>query len=130
MNYAMIKDGAVANIAVWDGENAWDPDGFQVIPLPEGVSIGWLFVDEEFIAPPAPVKTPEELIAAAEQERQSRLSHAYAVTADWRTELALGVISDDDKAKLTLWMQYIKALKAIDPSTAPDVSRPEQPSTD
>lgn len=127
MNYAMVKDGVVVNIAVWDGESEWVPDGFQVIPLPEGVSIGWLFVDGEFIAPPAPVKTSEELIAAAEQERQSRLLQANLVTADWRTELALGAISDDDKAKLILWMQYIKDVKTMVISESQGYSWPSPP---
>ncbi|EBW5674352.1 tail fiber assembly protein, partial [Salmonella enterica subsp. enterica serovar London] len=33
--------------------------------------------------------------------------------ADWRTELALGEISDDDKASLTKWMAYIRELKSL-----------------
>lgn len=52
--------------------------------------------------------------AKAESRRQSLLSAANATIADWRTELQLGVISDDDKARLVTWMAYIKALKAVD----------------
>lgn len=66
-------------------------------------------------------------ISAAEQERQALLAQANAMTADWRTELALGSIDDEDKAKLTAWMKYIKAVKAVDTSTAPDIIWPERP---
>ncbi len=44
----------------------------------------------------------------------------------WQNELMLGIISDEDKASLILWLQYIKALQAVDTSTAPDI-RPTQP---
>ncbi|EPH3079578.1 tail fiber assembly protein, partial [Citrobacter freundii] len=33
--------------------------------------------------------------------------------ADWRTELALGDISDDDRIKLSAWMAYKRAVKAV-----------------
>lgn len=74
-----------------------------------------------------PPPTHEELIAQAEAERQLLLDEASSVTADWRTELALDIISERDKTKLINWMTYIKAVKAVDASTAPDVSWPEAP---
>ncbi|WP_341535898.1 tail fiber assembly protein [Edwardsiella tarda] len=55
------------------------------------------------------------------------LDEANTITADWRTELVLGIISDGDKAKLTAWMEYIKAVKAVDTSTAPNVAWPLKP---
>ncbi|WP_320732721.1 tail fiber assembly protein [Enterobacter roggenkampii] len=75
----------------------------------------------------APQLTTEEQIALAERKRQTLLSQANEITADWRTELALVIINDDDKAKLTAWMKYIKAVKAVNTSTAPDVNWPEPP---
>ncbi|AIR07181.1 hypothetical protein JT31_21980 [Cedecea neteri] len=74
-----------------------------------------------------PAPTAEEIIAAAERKKKALLSEADSITADWRTELALNIIDDSDKAKLTAWMVYIKAVKAVDTSTAPDVSWPEKP---
>ncbi|WP_288450278.1 tail fiber assembly protein [Enterobacter roggenkampii] len=35
------------------------------------------------------------------------------MTADWRTELQLDIISDEDKGNLIKWMAYIKQLKAM-----------------
>ncbi|WP_141024788.1 tail fiber assembly protein, partial [Salmonella enterica] len=43
-----------------------------------------------------------------------------SVIADWRTELALGDISDNDKDSLTQWMAYIRALKTLDLSDVKD----------
>jgi hypothetical protein len=39
----------------------------------------------------------------------------------------LGDISNEDKAKLSSWMDYKKEVKAVDTSTAPDVSWPVKP---
>lgn len=74
-----------------------------------------------------PPPTHEEQVAIAEQKRQELLIKANTVTADWRTELALGIISDDDKSKLTAWMQYIKAVKVVDTSVAPNIAWPDKP---
>lgn len=75
----------------------------------------------------APQLTADEQIALAERKRQTLLAQANEITADWRTELELGMIDDDDKVKLTTWMKYIKAVKVVDTSTAPDVSWPTSP---
>lgn len=75
----------------------------------------------------APQLTTDEQIALAERKRQTLLAQANEITADWRTELELGMIDDDDKVKLTAWMKYIKAVKAVDISTAPDVNWPVRP---
>lgn len=56
----------------------------------------------------------------AESKRQELLAAANETVADWRTELQLDVISDDDKASLVKWMAYIKALKAMDLSNVTD----------
>lgn len=69
----------------------------------------------------------------AEQHRENLLSAANAATADWRTELQLDVISEDDKPKLIKWMAYIKVLKNLDISSVNNqedfdsVTWPEQP---
>lgn len=49
----------------------------------------------------------------AETQRQSLLTDAGKITADWKTEVQLDIISDDDKATLIKWMSYIKQLKAL-----------------
>lgn len=66
-------------------------------------------------------------IADAEQHRQTLLSQVDGITYDWRVELMLGDISEENKKKLLSWMGYKTAVKAVDISTAPDVSWPAQP---
>ncbi len=49
----------------------------------------------------------------AEVKRADLLTKAASKTADWRTKLQLGVIRDDDKARLIEWMAYIDELNAL-----------------
>lgn len=49
----------------------------------------------------------------AENKRQTLLSEAKNATSDWRTELQLSIISDEDKARPSDWMIYIKAVDVL-----------------
>ncbi|EAB2143403.1 TPA: tail fiber assembly protein [Salmonella enterica] len=93
------------------------PAGFSVVEvnkLPAGFNIygDWKYSNGTVLA------VPVDYQAKAETTRQKLLNAANSVIADWRTELALGEISDDDKARLTKWMTYIRNLKALDLSEA------------
>ena len=66
-------------------------------------------------------------VAAAEQQKANLLKAANSKISLWQTELQLGIISDDDKAALITWIGYIKAVQAVDTSTAPEITWPEQP---
>ena len=66
-------------------------------------------------------------VASAEQHKSNMLNAAKSKISLWQTELQLGIISDDDKAALIAWIGYIKAVQAVDTSTAPDITWPEQP---
>lgn len=126
--YALVKDGVVENTVIWDGEGDLFSD-YQVIELSEDESAGpgWSYDGKEFYPPPEPEKSHDELVEEADQQKQALLDHAAEVTSDWKTELALGIISDEDKASLISWMNYIKAVKAVDTSTAPDITWPTPP---
>lgn len=62
----------------------------------------------------------EAAITQAENKRQQLLKHADAVMLDWRTELMLGEISDNNRAKLSAWLAYKNEVKAVDVTTEPD----------
>lgn len=50
--YAVIRDGTVVNVILWDGKTEYDPGtGVELLPLPAGVGIGWTYVKGEFSAP-------------------------------------------------------------------------------
>ncbi|NKI73009.1 tail fiber assembly protein [Dickeya sp. CFBP 2040] len=110
-----------------DGIEIGDDDAVRFSPVnqPVGKMLGYVEGGLIWVDEPAPSQM--QLIREAEARRQLLLSTANDLTADWRTELALDIIADGDKAKLVEWMQYIKAVKAVDISTAPNVSWPEKP---
>jgi hypothetical protein len=60
-------------------------------------------------------------------KQASLINEAKDYTEDWRAELALDMISDEDLAKLRKWTAYIKELKNLDLSGAPNINWPEQP---
>ncbi|EDC2226588.1 tail fiber assembly protein [Salmonella enterica] len=68
----------------------------------------WLYRDGKVL--PVPV----DYQAKAETTRQKLLNDANNAIKDWRTELTLGIISDENKAALILWMNYINILKSLD----------------
>ncbi|EOX7906997.1 tail fiber assembly protein [Escherichia coli] len=65
-------------------------------------------------------------VEAAEQQKTALLADAQATISLWQTELQLGIISDEDKASLIAWINYIKAVQAVDTSTAPDIEWPDK----
>lgn len=50
----------------------------------------------------------------AESKRDSFLLNAKNVTSDWRTELSLDLISEENKASLVEWVAYIQDVKVLD----------------
>lgn len=46
--YAIVENGTVANIVLWDGETEWG-GAEQAVPCPDGVNIGDRLKDGEFI---------------------------------------------------------------------------------
>ncbi|XWJ91329.1 tail fiber assembly protein [Phytobacter ursingii] len=75
----------------------------------------------------APPPTHEEAVATAENTKSVLLDSARSTISLWQSELLLGSISDTDKASLTAWITYIKAVQAVDTSTAPAITWPVQP---
>lgn len=69
-------------------------------------------------------------VEAAEQQKAALLTEAQETISFWQTELQLGIISDEDKASLIAWMNYIKAVQAVDTSKAPDITWPTSPADD
>ncbi|HED1215182.1 TPA: tail fiber assembly protein [Enterobacter asburiae] len=66
-------------------------------------------------------------VKAADKQKAALLVEAQETISFWQTELQLGIISEEDKASLIGWMNYIQALKAVKTSTAPEITWPKQP---
>ena len=126
-DYALIKNGVIRNVVIWDGEGDIFADYTAVSIDGINAGIGWSYDGKTFIAPPVPELTREEYVGQAESTKVGLLSSARTTISIWQSELLLGTISDADKASLVAWLAYIKAVEAIDTSTAPDISWPEPP---
>jgi hypothetical protein len=129
-NYAIVESGVVVNIVIWDGVAEWSPNTVQIaVQIKDGdeVGIGYSFIDGEFVAPVIPAPTHEKLVAEAERKKLQILLTINEITQTWQTQLALGIITDEDKATLTLWMKYAQAVQAIDVSSAPEIEWPDPP---
>jgi hypothetical protein len=49
---AIIKNGTVENVAMWDGKSAWKPAGTLVdVTDKPHVAIGWTYDGSDFAAP-------------------------------------------------------------------------------
>ena len=66
-------------------------------------------------------------VKAADKQKAALLVEAQETIRFWQTELQLGIISEEDKASLIAWINYIKSLQALDTSKAPDINWPLKP---
>lgn len=133
MQYAIIDADVVVNVIVWDGESEWEPDDkltvidiSDISPVP---GIGWSFDGTNFIAPPEPEKSEEELIAEAKLQKQAYIDHAndYMNDRQWPGKAVLGRLTEAEKEQYNLWLDYLNALEAVDTSSAPDINWPLSP---
>ncbi|WP_447536013.1 tail fiber assembly protein [Escherichia coli] len=108
MKYYKDENNVVYAYDAYGTQDAFIKEGLVPITRSEAMAI---------INPPP---THEQLIQAAENERQRLLSAADAIMLDWRTELMLGEISDANRAKLSAWLAYKNEVKTVDVTTNPE----------
>ncbi|HDU8646485.1 TPA: tail fiber assembly protein [Morganella morganii] len=79
----------------------------------------------------APPLTKDELSARADTEKQLRADEANNRVngQQWPSKLALGRLSDDEKALFNEWLDYLDAVNAVDTSTAPEIEWPTPPAS-
>lgn len=122
--------------ADYERSNTWPENGVEV---GEDVFLEYVRVNPGKIRVPgddglptwadAPAPTKDQLIASAEREKQRRIDAAneYMQSKQWPGKAAIGRLNGDDLAQYNLWLDYHEALEAVDTSTAPDITWPEQP---
>lgn len=116
--------------ALWPVGNSVAEVALEDVPAGLSINGEWVFDGEKILPRTA---TMDEWQSKAESMRQSLLKEASDITTDWRTELQLGILSDEDKATLIEWMGYIKSVKILDLSLVEDeatldkVAWPEKP---
>ncbi|EHP6967156.1 tail fiber assembly protein [Escherichia coli] len=117
-------------VAIDKDVSAINPEGLSVVELPDitanrraDISGNWMFKDGAVIKR---TYTEEEQRQQAENEKQSLLQLVRDKTQLWDSQLRLGIISDENKQKLTEWMLYAQKVESTDTSSLP-VTFPEQP---
>ncbi|HAI5102045.1 TPA: tail fiber assembly protein [Escherichia coli] len=110
--------------------SAINPEGLSVVELPDitanrraDISGKWMFKDGVVVKR---TYTEEEQRQQAKNEKQSLLQLVRDKTQLWDSQLRLGIISDENKQKLTEWMLYAQKVESTDTSSLP-VTFPEQP---
>ena len=56
---AIIENGVVVNVALWDGVTTWNQQGTDVTDQPQ-VGPGWTYDGADFTAPPRPADPEDE----------------------------------------------------------------------
>ncbi|WP_244576462.1 tail fiber assembly protein [Escherichia coli] len=125
----------VVNVIVWDGEDEFTvPDDQQFInisDISEQPGIGWAYSDGVFTAPLPPERSHDELVADAEQKKQSLIDAAMASISLIQLKLQAGRnLTQAETTRLNTVLDYIDAVTATDTSTAPDIEWPVFPETD
>ncbi|HAW3248011.1 TPA: hypothetical protein JLS05_000261 [Escherichia coli] len=62
--YAVVNNGIVVNIAVWDGESEWEPTDGVAVLAEDGVGVDWSYDGEKFIKP---ASKPEAVTRSGKQ---------------------------------------------------------------
>lgn len=131
-SYAVIENGMVVNVIVWDGEAEFTvPDNQQLIDISdisEHPEIGWAYSDGVFTAPLPPERSHDELVADAEQKKQSLIDAAMVNISVIQLKLQAGrKLTQEETTRLNVVLDYIDAVTATDTSTAPDIEWPDEP---
>lgn len=126
--YAVITDGVVTSIIVWDGIADIGEGDMELVAAGDGCIVGSSYSEGVFTLPPMPEKTHEEDVAEASQKKAYLIENAASVIDPLKDALDGGYIEEEDKITLTEWQRYRYQLTKVDTSTAPDISWPEQPS--
>ncbi len=92
--YALVDNGTVLNVILWDGEQRYETP-YELVPLPEEsmVGPGWAFDGEEWVAP---VIGPDpEQVAAEEAEAEEQAAKQAVREAALAKLMALGLTEEE-----------------------------------
>lgn len=128
--YALVKDGTVENVILWDGvpyapatdeapATGWNPpDGYTALPLEDDSSVGpgWTYDGTTFTALPVvvPVLSPDEILTSNTATRDALLAQATSAIAPLQDAVDLDMATDAETALLKQWKQYRVAVNRVD----------------
>jgi len=93
----------------------------------ENISVMKKMTEKEVNAYLNPPVSKEQLIAEAEQQKQSLLTEANNAIAPLQDAVDLDMATEEEIALLKEWKKYRVLLNRVDVSTAPDIDWPQKP---
>jgi hypothetical protein len=118
MNFAVVENGVVTNVVVWNGDfNTWQPSiGTDAVEIKEGVEggIGYSYDGQVFSPPPAPIPTLSEILVTNTTERDALLAIATKAIAPLQDAIDLEEATDQEMVLLRKWKQYRIAVNRLD----------------
>ncbi|EMS1064490.1 tail fiber assembly protein [Providencia stuartii] len=118
------------NAGSWPDNGKWVDESvfteFAIAPIPDGkMRVAGKNGLPKWGDLPKPTK--EQLIAEAEQQKQSLLAEATEAIAPLQDAIDLEMATEEETASLKEWKKYRVLLNRVDTSTASDVDWPEKP---
>ena len=100
MRYAVVRDGKVCNVILWDGEEDYvAEDDVELHEVPEEVSIGWSYNGTSWTAPEPPHLEPlpgEDPVVVAAKEAAAQELIALGVSRNTARTIA-GLPPENDE---------------------------------
>jgi hypothetical protein len=82
-NYAVVKNGTVENVVVWDGETEFFVDGATLVVADSNARIGGTYDGAfHFVEPPVPEPTAEEVARQAKLASVKSKLEALGLTSE------------------------------------------------
>lgn len=125
-NYALVENGVVVNLILWDGVAEFDPSPAIAVKVNTPISLGWLYDGKKFIAPPTAPVNESVIIRSNETQRTNLMNEATRWIAVLTDAIDPDIMGDDinpeDEALLKLWKAYRVKLSRLT-----DMLNPEWP---
>jgi hypothetical protein len=137
MKYAIIENGTVINVTLWDGTTEWSPPESTIaVSCPDEVGPGWTYEDGTFIAPPVPEPGPiilnkvDFLRLFTQQERIDIRAAAAVnpVVADYQSMLDAAVTVNLQDPDILSGIPLLEQAGLIGPGRAAQILANEPPS--
>jgi hypothetical protein len=82
-NYAVVKNGAVENIVVWDGQTEFSVEGSELVEATSDTRVGGTYDGAfHYVSPPVPAPTAEQVARQAKLDSVKSKLEALGLTTE------------------------------------------------
>lgn len=131
--YALVKDGKVINLILWDGSEMEFEDGVSAVEIEgsDNVSIGFTYAKGKFTAPPLTEEQlkqqKQEAITVNQINKNQLMNEATQLIAVLQDAVELEMATEKETADLTLWKKYRVLLSRVDIENGTEINWPPRP---